>query len=332
MTASTTTTGNGLKLALLIGAAFALIMVFVMLLGIVLLPLLIAAGLWCFRKGIIGLRDALAVANTPTAKVSSAAMGLVELAGRAVTQRPTPAIVTGVPCVWWTLQVEVWQKRTSGRHRGSQWVQVMARSGGQVDTLWLEDDTGRMPVWLRGADLLLSEDVWEKGKNDLPPGGIQLLAGSAFDWAGTKRVRVREQRMEANGQVYVLGTLDEAHRLQNTGAERTSERWAHLIRSGEWRGKLIGFMPALLRGPMLIAIGYLELLGATGQGKQQDVPPPNLESSTVVVWKGRAGRPLIVSNRSEKGATSQLRKRSLWYIGIGIAILCWLLYELTKTS
>ena len=319
MTAFTTSYGNGVKLVLIIGAAFALIIVFVILLGIVLLPLLVAAGLWCFRKGIIGLRDALAVANTPTAKVSSAAMGLVELEGRAVTERPSPAVVTGVPCVWWNMQVEVWQRRTSGRHRGSSWVQVMARSGGQVDTLWIEDDTGRMPVWLRGADLLLSEDVWEKGKNELPPGGLQLLAGTPFAWDGSKRVRVREQRMAANGQVYVLGTLDEAHRMKAP-------------RRIEWRKNLIDFTPALLRGPMLVAISYLELLGGVSSSKQQDVQPPNLDASAVVVWKGSAGKPLIVSNERETAAASQLRKRSLWYIGIGIAILCWILYELTKTS
>ena len=331
MTASTTASGNGLKLALAIGTAFVLIIVFVVLLGFVLFPALIAAGFWVFRKGIIGLRHALDVANTPTAKVSSAAMGLVELEGRAVTQRPTPAVVTGVPCVWWNLEVEVWQKSNSGQHRGSEWVQVMARSGGQADTLWLEDDTGRMPVWLRDADLLLSEDVWEKGKDELPPGGIQLLSGSEFDWHGTKRVRVREQRMEANGHVYVLGTLDEAHRLKNTGDERTFERWARLVRSGEWRQKLLDALPAFLRGPMFVAISLLELLSGAGAIKQ-DVPPPNLESTAVVIWKGRAGGPLIVSNQRQTAAASQLRTRSLWYIAGGIAILCWILYELTKTS
>jgi hypothetical protein len=189
-----------------------------------------------------------------------------------------------------------------------------------------------MPVWLRGTDLLLSEDVWEKGKHELPPGGIQLLSGSAFDWHGAKRVRVREQRMEANGHVYVLGTLDEAHRLKSTGDERTFERWARLVRSGEWRQKLLDAMPALLHGPMLVAIGYLELLSGAGNANKQEVPPPNLESTAVVMWKGRAGRPLIVSNQRQTAAASQLRKRSLWYIATGIAILCWILYELTKTS
>jgi hypothetical protein len=332
MTASTTHSGNGLKLALIIGTAFVLIILFVMLLGIVLLPALIALGFWCFSKGIVGLRDALAIANTPTAKASSAAMGLVELEGRAVTQRPTPAVVTGTPCVWWDMQVEVWQKRSSGRHRGGHWVQVMSRGAGHVDTLWLEDSTGRMPVWLRGADLLLSEDVWEKGKHELPPAAIQLLAGTPYDWNSTKRVRVREQRMEANGQVYVLGTLDEAHRLKNVGDGRTVDRWTRWFRSGAWRTWLVESMPQLLRGPMLVAIGYIELLSGRSQRNERDVQPPNLESTAVVVWKGRAGRPLIVSNQREQAAAAQLRKRSLWYIGGGIAILCWILYELTKPS
>jgi hypothetical protein len=70
-------------------------------------------------------------------------------------------------------------------------------------------------------------------------------------------------------------------------------------------------MPALLRGPMLVAIGYIELLCGTGDGKERDMSPPNLEDTAVVVWKGRSGRPLLVSNQSEKRAASQLRKRSL---------------------
>jgi hypothetical protein len=325
--------GDGLKLALLIATVFALLIVFVILLGFLLVPALIAAGFWCFRKGIIGLRDALAIANTPTAKVSSAAMGLVELEGRALTQRPTCAAVTGIPCVWWDVRVEVWEKQSSGRHRGSRWVDVMARGAGHTDTLWLEDSTGRMPVWLRDADVLLSEDVWESGKNELPAAGIELLAGTPYEWHGKKRVRVREQRMEANGQVYVLGTLDEARCLTDSVDERALERWTRWIRSGEWRKKLVESMPSFLRGPMMVAIAYVELLCATGHGKERaqvSDSPPNLAATAVVVWKGRGGRPLIVSNQRERGAASQLRKRSLWYIGTGIALLCWILYEITK--
>ena len=67
-----------------------------------------------------------------------------------------------------------------------------------------------MPVWLRDADLLLQEHSWESGKQALPEAGVALLKETAFAWKSGKRLRVRETRMEANGHVYVHGTLDEA--------------------------------------------------------------------------------------------------------------------------
>jgi hypothetical protein len=47
----------------------------------------------------------------------------------------------------------------------------------------------------------------------------------------------------------------------------------------------------------------------------------------MVVWKGRAGRPFIVSDHRESGALWHLRKRALWLIAGGVAILCYALYE-----
>ena len=48
----------------------------------------------------------------------------------------------------------------------------------------------------------------------------------------------------------------------------------------------------------------------------------------MLVWKGRAGHALIVSDRRETEAIAQLRKRSLWSLGVGAVILCYCLYEL----
>ncbi|HEU0306128.1 MAG TPA: hypothetical protein VFR30_04075, partial [Lysobacter sp.] len=201
--------GDGTKVALLIASVIVVLIVFLFLLVIVsailLLPAAFVFGGWLFRKGLVGLRDALHAANTPTAKASSAAVGFVELEGRAVCERPTAAGASGVPCVWWDVAVEAWQ--SAGRGKGGSWRQVMARHGGRVDTLVIEDATGGVPVWLRGADLLLEERVWERGKDRLPAPGAALLAGTAFSWTGNGRVRVRERRMEAGGLVYVLGTL-----------------------------------------------------------------------------------------------------------------------------
>lgn len=86
------TRGDGLKVAAIIGSALLLLVLLLMsivIVGSVLyLPALFALGAWLFRKGLVGLRDALQAAGTPTARVSSAPMGLVELEGRALPGSP----------------------------------------------------------------------------------------------------------------------------------------------------------------------------------------------------------------------------------------------------
>lgn len=88
------------------------------------------------------------MANTPNTKVASAAVGLVELHGRAVTSEPLPVAISGRPCVWWDVTVSLWYEDSDRNH---QWRQVAARYGGRIDVIELEDDTGRVRVWLEGA-------------------------------------------------------------------------------------------------------------------------------------------------------------------------------------
>ena len=65
---------------------FPAVLLLVLLLSpVFLFPAGFALGAWLFRGGLSGLRDAISVANTPTARVSSAAIGLVELEGLAKT-------------------------------------------------------------------------------------------------------------------------------------------------------------------------------------------------------------------------------------------------------
>jgi hypothetical protein len=96
---------------------------------------------------------------------------------------------------------------------------------------------------------------------------------------------------------------------------------------------LLRRLPAPVRAPFAVAIAYLDMLSSIGRGGErsqqpQDAPPPALAASAVVVWKGRAGRALIVSDRREPEAIVQLRRRSLWSLGAGVAILCYGLLEL----
>ena len=169
----------------------------------------------------------------------------------------------------------------------------------------------------------------------LPEGGVALLEGTGFAWHSGKRLRVRETRMEANAQVYVFGTLDEARNLPAAGDERGIARLLRSLRTGAWRNALLRALPALARPTVGIALAYLDMLFAFGHGGEraqqpQDAPPPAMSPAAVLVWKGRAGHSLIVCDRRETEALARLRQRSLWCAGFGAVILCWCLYELVK--
>ena len=186
--------GENLKAAGIVVGVLALLFLLLILLIVLLSPVFLfpagfALGAWLFRSGLSGLRDAISVANTPTARVSSAAIGLVELEGLAKTAHPSPAAVTGRPSVWWDVAVDAWSADNRRAAAGSQ---LAARHGGTIDTLEVEDQTGRVPVWLKDADLLLTADSWEAGKDRLPAPGDALLDDLGFPWRGNTAARARD--------------------------------------------------------------------------------------------------------------------------------------------
>jgi hypothetical protein len=325
---------EGVKVFGIVAGVLALLFALLLLLAVLAHPVFwIPAGFvlggWLFRKGLVGLRDGLAVANTPTAKVASAALGLVELAGRAIAASPSPAGVSGRPSVWWDVAVEAWYESSD---RGGRWRQIAARHGGTIDNVEIEDDSGRVPIWLKDADLLLEEETWEAGKHPLPPAGDRLLRSMGFGWGGNQRLRVRESRLEAGASMYVLGTLDESRRVVD-GDGGLLGRAARAVRTGEWKGALVRRLPGPLGMIVAVFFGYLDMLTGIGRGgervhRAEASPPPTLAPTAVVVWRGRDGHPFLVSNRPESLALAHLRKRSLLRLLFGIGVLCYCLYEL----
>jgi hypothetical protein len=295
---------------------------------VITVPASIVLGAWLCRKGLRGLSDALAVANSPTSKASSAALGLVELEGRALASAPTAAAVTGRPSAWWDVTVSVWsEERTKGH-----WSQMAARHGGRIDLVELEDDTGRLPIWLPGATMLLAVQSWESGKDVLPPNGVALLDELGFPWNSQRRLLVREQCLEVGKTLYVLGTLDERSNLRDPSEAGPLERGLQQLVSGQWRRTVVGAAPAPLRVIIAVLIGFLDIFAQVGNGgdralREAVIAPPALAPSALVVWKGRSGRPFLVSNRTENTALAALRTRSLWTFGAGAAVLCYTLYH-----
>jgi hypothetical protein len=309
-----------------------LIILLVYLLAIFLFPAGFALGAWLFRAGLSGLRDAIAITNTPTARVDSAAIGLVELEGLAKTVHPSPAAVTGRPSVWWNVVVEAESRDEdkTERRRGG-WSPVAERHGGTMDALEVADQTGRVPVWLKDADLLMAEDKWEAGTDALPPTGAAFMEGLGFPWRAG--LRVLETRLEVDAPVYVLGTLDERRAIPAGGTGGMVARIATSVRTGQWRNSLIRMLPQWLGQVVAGLFGFFGIVLGAGRGGErvkgtQDCAPPDIGPDAVLVWKGRAGRPFIVSNRRETQALSQLRSRSLLQCAAGIGVLCFCVYHL----
>jgi hypothetical protein len=320
----------GIVVAVLASLALLLIALSLLTHPIITIPAGIAVGTWLCRRGLRGLSDALAVANAPTSKASSAALGLVELEGRALASSPTAAAVTGRSSAWWDVTVSVWSEERSGK---GHWSQMAARHGGRIDLIELEDDTGRLPVWLPGATMLLDARTWETGKDVLPPEGVALLDELGFPWDGQRRLLVREQCLEVGHTLYVLGTLDERANLRDPSEAGPLERGLQQVVSGQWRRTVVGAAPASLRVIVAVLIGFLDIVTQVGNGgdralREAVIAPPEIAPSALVVWKGRGGRPFLVSNRTEHDALAALRKRSLWTFGAGAAVLCYVLYQI----
>ena len=331
----TSGTWSTLKVVGIALAVMALLAGLIIVLGLLFHPVFtvpagFALGAWLCRRGLTGLRDGIAVANTPTAKVSSAALGLVELEGRAVTDAPVLAGITGRPSVWWDVSIYLWYE---DGHNNGQWRQVAARYGGTIGVVELEDDSGRIPVWLSGATVLLDSRSWESRKDTLPAPGAALLDELGFPWTGNRNIRVTETCLEASQTLYVLGTLDERRNLPEPSDANALERALLSLRTGQWRRALVGAVPEPARVIVAVLIGFLDIFTQIGhggeRGQRADLAlPPSIAPSALLVWKGRSGRPFLVSNRAERDALAALRKRSLLLFGIGAAVLCYTLYQL----
>lgn len=78
------------------------------------------------------------IENTPTSKVRSVAMGMVEVKGRALRKYALIAPMSHVPCVFYRLT-------KYRREKNNQW-QVTSTSSSDSVPFWLEDDTGRVEI------------------------------------------------------------------------------------------------------------------------------------------------------------------------------------------
>jgi hypothetical protein len=174
-------------------------------------------GLYLFFQGFRLLQRRQLILNTPVSKIRSASMGIVELSGLAVGPYTVAAPVTSRPC--YCYRTFVWEWKQSGKNK--RWVKVAAEC--MHVPFFLDDNTGKVMVDPRGADLDLHQDFHQEfcdgfftTKQEVPPRVRGFLSRHGVNT--TNKIKVEEFCIKPKNALFLLGTLDE-----NPGLELTPE-------------------------------------------------------------------------------------------------------------
>jgi hypothetical protein len=208
------------------------------------------------------------ILNTPFSKIRSASMGMVELSGLAVGPYTMVAPITERPCYYH--RTFVWEWKQAGKNK--QWVKVAAEC--RHVPFFLDDNTGKVMVDPRGADLDLHRDFQQEfcdslftTKEEVPPNVHRFLSRHGI--CTTNKIKVEESCIKPKNALFLLGTLDE-----NPGLELTPEPIHDDETSGFIVGNALSFSlnPEKLRAALSPAIGGADVfsgLSLTG-GLQHD--------------------------------------------------------------
>ncbi len=164
------------------------------------------AGVFLFLRGFSMLRYKRMILNTPSSKIRSASMGLVEISGTAKGPQTVPAGITGQACYYY--RAMAWQLRQSGRNR--EWKKVADES--LYVPFFIEDATGEALVDPQGAELDIHRNFKDEiGGSLFGSGNMMPENANAFllryGLSGSERIRLEEYCIKPGDPLFVLGTL-----------------------------------------------------------------------------------------------------------------------------
>ena len=186
------------------------------------------AGITLFFYGFRLLQRRRLILDTPFSKIRSASLGMVEISGLATGPYTMLAPITGRPCYYF--RTLVWEWKQHGKNK--EWVKI----AGECMHLpfFLDDNTGRMLIDPRGADLDLHCDFQEEfcdsfftTKDPAPESVRNFLARHGV--ITNNKIKVEEFCIKPKNALFMLGTVAE-----NTALEVTPQP----IRESEEMGPL----------------------------------------------------------------------------------------------
>jgi len=165
-----------------------------------------AGGVYLFFRGFRTLQRKRLILNTPSSKIRSASIGLVEVSGLAVGPHTMLAPVTQAPCYYY--RTVAWQMQQSGKN--DKWVKVAEES--LHIPFYLDDNTGRVLVDPQGAEMDIHRDFHEEFSNSLFSTRLEVPA-NVFSFLGRhgvstdRKTKVDEYCIKPKNALFVLGTL-----------------------------------------------------------------------------------------------------------------------------
>jgi len=184
-----------------------------------------AIGVYWFYKGFRLLQRKRLILNTPSSKVRSASMGLVEINGLAIGPYVILSPLKQAECYYYRSMA--WQLKQEGKN--NEWIKV-ADEALHVP-FYIDDGTGRLLVDPRGAEMDLHCDLKEQyhtsffGRNGMPGPVAEFLARHGVN--PDKKIKVEEYCIKPKNFLFVLGTLS-----QNPGLDASIRpAWAEPAQS-----------------------------------------------------------------------------------------------------
>jgi len=194
--------------------------------------LALVAGPVLFVRSFRDFRTQRLIQNTPTARIRSMPMGLVEVQGEVVPRSTLEAPFSKRPCAYWEVDI-------STETRRGQWNVVHRNHSGHP--FFLQDDTGVSMVLPQGAESRLNPGVEENCAGlSLPECYASYMRGENLalrDFWQLSAMRFRERILEEGQHIFVLGTamprgraltVSEGDEMQATGTE---DARAHRMRT-----------------------------------------------------------------------------------------------------
>jgi hypothetical protein len=173
-------------------------------------------GIAMFIRGFKLLQRRRLILDTPFSKIRSASMGMVEVSGQAVGPYTMISPITARPCYYYRTLVHELQQRG----KNQQWVLVAGES--MFVPFFVDDNSGRLLVDPRGADLDLHRDFEQEFSNSFfttliaPDNVTAFLARRGV--STHHKLKVEECCIKPKNALFILGTLAE-----NPGLEVTAQ-------------------------------------------------------------------------------------------------------------